>query len=398
VRAEEARVLLGLRPGFSESELDEAIRTSKESCQVDRFPEGSEHHQQALARLRVLSQAAATLVRAREEQRALTEEGGTERVSGESSRTEVVSSDPDEEVPTAAPSTPRADPSAGLPSAQVLISDDQERPPSRKARATRRLARRFGAVAIVVSLGILARQAWPSSWMWIEGIVSGVVSGSQPRSEEGARPSGEPETTDGGTGGSVATTMDSTFDLSDDVTLPQASALDGAQDEIRPAEGSSDGYFAISLGAFRSFPSALTLIDRLSEDTTVEWSAVAPVLLPDGLYHRVLAGLRPDSLAARALGAQLVESLGDDAEGWFPRRIRVVVCTEPFTDSNSADEAVRRAREQELLGEVRNPPQGDGEVRVCFGGYGQGGDADEVIRRLRQVGYASALVSVTTAD
>ncbi|MCH1571769.1 MAG: SPOR domain-containing protein [Longimicrobiales bacterium] len=167
---------------------------------------------------------------------------------------------------------------------------------------------------------------------------------------------------------------------------------------MRPAEDSSDGYFAISLGAFRSFPSALTLIDRLSEDTTLEWSAVAPVALPDGLYHRVLAGLRPDSLSARALGAQLVNSLGDDAVGWFPRRIRVVVCTEPFSDSNSADEAARRALEQELLGEVRNPSRGDGEVRVCFGGYDQAGDADEVIRRLHRAGYSSVVVPVTTGD
>ena len=69
MRAEEARVLLGLRPGFSQSEFEEAVRTSKDSCEVGSFPEGSEPHQQALARLRTLSQAAATLERALEEHR-----------------------------------------------------------------------------------------------------------------------------------------------------------------------------------------------------------------------------------------------------------------------------------------------------------------------------------------
>lgn len=393
MRVEEARVLLGLRPGFSESELAEAVRSAEDVWRPDRFEEGSERHQAAIARSRTLAQARMVLEKSREEPGPTSAE---EAVDAEP-RPSVAAHDDAEGEPVvvaeASLAPPAPEPMAERVSghthddrstgAQPTLVPDPEPPPGTRVRGGAARPRLWMAGAAVVSVALVA-------WFVSAGLLTRPTTASS-----------------GGQEGAV-----DAFPVADEAVIteaggarPENAADDGADPESTAADGEIDQTgegmsFSVSLGAFRSFASAQALAGRIAEESTVSWFAVAPVATAGGVYHRVLAGLVPDSTQAAALGAQLAQRLGGDVSGWFARPVALMVCSSSFPDASGAQQVLQAALAQEMAGSIRSSPAGSDALgfRACFGAYGRPDEAGEAIRRLSEAGYRGRVASVVKVD
>jgi hypothetical protein len=399
VKVEEARVLLGLRPGFSESEFADAVRNAERVWSPDQFDEGSERHQAAVARTRTLAQARTVLERSL---RTPAAPSGPPEAHAGGPDAEVDSGqlgDAAGGVPPVAPSPPEPAPELetrpGLRSEPPSPSSTGDSvAPVRAGGRPRRLQPRFWLVGAALIAALLAGwfvTGWPVPIATLSrsGETAPVVDVSQ-NAQDSAAPEAASQGASGGADGALAESRPAAArqdpnTIGDAPDLPSAVAGRGA---------SPDGpLFSVSVGAFRSFASAQSLAGRVANDSAVSWSAVAPVATAGGVYHRVLAGLVADSVGAHALGAELASRLGADVGGWFARPVALTVCSASFPDADGAREVIGAALAQELAGNVR--PSEEGDFRACFGGYERPEELAEAIRRLGEAGYLGAVVPLT---
>ncbi|MGY8777966.1 MAG: SPOR domain-containing protein, partial [Longimicrobiales bacterium] len=257
MKLDEARVLLGLRPGFSESEFRAAAEGATRDWWPERFPEGSEYRRVAEERTRTIQQACLVL------------EGALTSSPRDSER-ELDNTEP----PSVSPDT--ITPPVSLDSTVVDgVQPQGVTPWSVPGRG--RTYRALGSVLVLVLGGAAVFGIWSQ-------LDSGTDSSLRNGTEE-----------------------ERGFDLSAPVS-PEAAAVDTSpatvtlKDSLETRLESADSnrvYYSVGLGAFQDQDAARSLLTRVQALEPSVWAVIAPVDVSGTLYFRVMVGLAgaPDALA-----------------------------------------------------------------------------------------------------
>ena len=349
MKLDEARVLLGLRPGFSESEFRAAAEGAKRDWWPERFPEGSEYRRVAEERTRTIQQACLVL------------EGALTSSPRDSER-ELDNTEP----PSVSPDT--ITPPVSLDSTAVDDVQPQGVTPRSVPGRGGRTYRVLGGVLVVVLGGASVFGIWSQ------------------------RDSGTDSSLRNGTG------EERGFDLSAPVS-PEAAAVDASPatvtltDSLETRQESADSnrvYYSVGLGAFQDQDAARSLLTRVQGLEPSVWAVIAPVDVSGTVYFRVMVGLAGAPEALADVVQAVTRGIGRDVEGWILREVAVTLCL--AGPGGSADVAAETARlaSQGIAAFLREEPSPSGETlfRVCSGAFSDAEEATFFEDRLRAQGWA----------
>ncbi|MDZ7778920.1 MAG: SPOR domain-containing protein [Gemmatimonadota bacterium] len=140
--------------------------------------------------------------------------------------------------------------------------------------------------------------------------------------------------------------------------------------------------FSVALAAYRDSARASAHLDELAELAPDVARFIAPVEVDGIVYHRVLAGLAPDSASATALASELASVVGGDAASWIVRSTHLVFDLGGASTRDEATRELARVRDRGVPARLARVTYTDRSVRyrIYAGGYADPAEASHLGR------------------
>jgi cell division septation protein DedD len=175
----------------------------------------------------------------------------------------------------------------------------------------------------------------------------------------------------------------------------------GAADGARTAEAARAAAaplevpwsFSVALAAFRERDEAATYASELRRKAAPDWVGLAPVVVNDAIYYRVLAGLERDSSSADSLRFDLAARMNDAASRLLVRRAGLAFVIAEEADMEGAMEWVVDLRGRGLSAYVLRVSHdaGSSRYRVYVGAYADEPESRHLAKIISQHGMEARL-------
>jgi len=121
--------------------------------------------------------------------------------------------------------------------------------------------------------------------------------------------------------------------------------------------------YSLRLASFANRANALDLLADLSARASGVWFSLAPVEVRGVVYHRLLAGLAPDSASALDLRQDLAAALGEAPGEWIVQRAALAFLLSDFSTRDEARRRVQELRDDGVPAYALEVTLGDGSSR-----------------------------------
>ena len=134
--------------------------------------------------------------------------------------------------------------------------------------------------------------------------------------------------------------------------------------------------FALALASYTNRTIALSRRQAFRARAPGVWFGLVPVEVRGRVFHRLMAGLAPDSASAETLRPQLGAALDEDPSAWFARRAHLAFLTSAFPTLEEAEGRVLDLEDEDLPAYVLEVDLSDGSRRydVYVGAFANEGE------------------------